>query len=69
MLGCQMIFQPSVGLSDDILVGCDSSQFILEHAMVGSFSVILMLKNKVDNVQWTFTSVYGPVDSNLKVQF
>jgi hypothetical protein len=28
-----------------------------------------MLKNKVDNVQWTFISVYGPVDNNLKLNF
>jgi hypothetical protein len=28
-----------------------------------------MLKNRVDNVQWTFTSVYGPIDNNLKVYF
>jgi exonuclease III len=60
---------PSVGMSGGILVGCDSSQFLLEQAMIGSFSVTLMLKNRVDNTQWTFTSVYGPVDSSLKVQF
>jgi hypothetical protein len=60
---------PSVGLSSGIFVGCDSSRFLLEHAMIGSFLVTLMLKNRVDNTQWTFTSVYGPVDSSLKVQF
>jgi hypothetical protein len=60
---------PSVGMSGGILVGCDSSQFLLEQAMISSFSVTLMLKNRVDNTQWTFTSVYGHVYSSLKAQF
>jgi hypothetical protein len=38
----------AVGLSGGIIVGCDSSQFILENTIVGSFSITLMLKNMVD---------------------
>jgi hypothetical protein len=52
-----------------ISVGCDSSKLILEQARVSNFSVCLMLKNKIDNHNWTFTYVYGHVDNSLKVQF
>jgi hypothetical protein len=60
---------PARALSGGIIVGCDSSQFILKNIIVGDFSVTLMLKNMIDDAQWTFTSVYGPVDSSLQGQF
>jgi hypothetical protein len=28
-----------------------------------------MIKNRLDNVNWTFTTVYGPVDNSVKEQF
>jgi exonuclease III len=60
---------PAKGLSGGIIVGCDSSQFILENTLVGLFSVTLMFKNRVDDTNCAFTSVYGPVDISLKGQF
>jgi hypothetical protein len=31
--------------------------------------VTLMIKNMIDNVNWTFTTVYGLVDTSVKDQF
>jgi exonuclease III len=60
---------PSVGLSGGIVVGCDSAKFMIERSILGKFSVTLMIKNRFDNVNWTFTTVYGPVDTSVKEQF
>jgi hypothetical protein len=59
----------TVGLSGGVLVGCDSSKFIIEQYFIGTFSITLMLKNRTDNFKWTFTTFYGPIDSSLKDQF
>jgi hypothetical protein len=59
----------AIGLSGGIIIGCDSSQFILENTIVSAFSVTLMLKNRVDDAKWTFTYVYDPVNASLKGQF
>jgi hypothetical protein len=58
---------PIMDISGGISVGCHSSKFILEQARVGNFSVFLMLKNRMDNQNWTFTSMYGSIDNSLKV--
>jgi hypothetical protein len=41
---------PSVGLSGGIVVGCDSAKFMIERSILGKFSVTLMIKNRLDNV-------------------
>ena len=60
---------PAVGLSGGIIVGCDSSKFIVEKHQVHQFSVTLFIKNRIDAVQWCLTVVYGPVNNSLKAQF
>jgi hypothetical protein len=59
----QLLF---IGLSSGIVVCCNSAKFIVEQTIIGSFSITLMNKNKIDNKHWTFTIVYDPVNSSLK---
>jgi hypothetical protein len=60
-------FKPSVGVSGDIIFGCDSSKFQIESSIEHQFSLTLNIKNIFDLVSWSLTIIYGPIDSSLKI--
>lgn len=60
------IYLPSIGKSGGILFGGDSSKVeILSHSE-HKYCVDIHLLNKLDQTEWQYTIVYGPVLRNLK---
>jgi hypothetical protein len=63
------IIKESIGNSDGILVGINSSLFSILNVCELDFTITILLQNKFDNFSWLLTFVYGPVLSNKKTAF
>lgn len=60
------VYLPSVGKSGGILFGVDSSKIdIISHSL-HKFCLDIHLVNKIDQTEWQYTVVYGPVIRQLK---
>lgn len=60
---------PLVGRSGGILVCWDSNKIRVISHFLHRFCVDLIVENKLDNVQWQLTVVYGPVLRHYKQEF
>lgn len=65
----QWFIKSSIGSSGGLLLGINESKFWLIDYWINPFSITVHLKNKSNNVEWLFTTVYGPVLSHLRVDF
>ena len=55
------IVKPSEGASGGLLLGFNDSLFTLISSYVKDYSITVHVKNKIDNFEWCFTTVYGPL--------
>jgi mRNA deadenylase 3'-5' endonuclease subunit Ccr4 len=63
------IILPSEGKSGGILVGYNTDKFKLLNKWILTFSITLLIRNKIDDYIWMFTTVYGPTLLNLRNEF
>jgi hypothetical protein len=60
---------PAKGTAGGILVGISSDMFEVCRWVIHTFSVSVLIKNKVDGVVWRFISVYGSAYDEHKLEF
>lgn len=52
-----------------LLLGINDSKFWVIDSWIKTYSITVHLKNKSNNVEWLFTTVYGPILSSLRNDF
>jgi hypothetical protein len=60
---------PAKGTAGGILVGINKDLFDVVRCDIHTFSVVVLIKNKTDNVIWRFISVYGSSYEEHKLEF
>ncbi|KAL4183554.1 hypothetical protein AMTRI_Chr11g155680 [Amborella trichopoda] len=63
---CQWISRPALGASGGIWVVWNPTEHSLISYHIGDFTVTVLLSRNSDNLEWKFTSVYGPKWSSLR---
>ena len=65
----QWFVLPSVGASGGLLLGFNDSIFSLVAFYIKQFSITVHLRNKINNFEWCYTTVYGPLTSDSRRVF